>query len=214
MSDLLSIQEVAEITGLHEITIRRYVRSGELEAVRIGRRIRVRRAALDKLLKPLQVGVLPEVTAEDKNLKESAAVYQVAGPELLSATIPAIIGQVATGLVQLSDEDIAMVAHLVERLQGRQPAAQLRSSAATVAEARQQAARLREVPRADIAARFGLIVEEIRQQAIARGTAIEGDWSNDCAAARSLRHECLCLGPDRPQSDQPHARTAAALAQR
>ena len=39
MSDLLSIQEVAEITGLHEITIRRYVRSGELEAVRIGRRI-------------------------------------------------------------------------------------------------------------------------------------------------------------------------------
>ena len=48
MSDLLSIQEVAEITGLHEITIRRYVRSGELEAVRIGQRIRVRRAALDK----------------------------------------------------------------------------------------------------------------------------------------------------------------------
>ena len=34
MAELLSIQEVAQIAGLHEITIRRYVRSGELEAVR------------------------------------------------------------------------------------------------------------------------------------------------------------------------------------
>ena len=53
MAELLSIQEVAQITGLHEITIRRYVRSGELEAVRIGRRIRVRREAVDRLMKPM-----------------------------------------------------------------------------------------------------------------------------------------------------------------
>ncbi len=179
MSDLLSIQEVAEITGLHEITIRRYVRSGELEAVRIGRRIRVRRAALDKLLKPLQPDATPEAVGEgEQRLQESATVYQVAKPGRLSAPIPALIGQVATGLVQLPDEDIAMVARLVERLQPRQPAAPP-AAAAIVAAARQQAAQLGDVPRSDIAARFELLVEEIRQQAIARGTAIEGDWRND-----------------------------------
>ena len=56
MAELLSIQEVAQMTGLHEITIRRYVRSGELEAVRIGRRIRVRREAVDRLMKPMHPG--------------------------------------------------------------------------------------------------------------------------------------------------------------
>ena len=56
MAELLSIQEVAQITGLHEITVRRYVRSGELEAVRIGRRIRVRREAVDRLMKPMHPG--------------------------------------------------------------------------------------------------------------------------------------------------------------
>lgn len=180
MSDMLSIQEVAEITGLHEITIRRYIRSGELEAVRIGRRIRVRRAALDNLLKPLQPNVTPGAATEDKgSLKESAAVYQVAEPGLFSTSIPAVIGQVATGLVQLPDEDIAMVAHLVGRLQRRQPTAQQRSPTEIVAAAHQQAARLRDVPRTEIAARFEVLAEEIRQQAIARGTAIEGDWCND-----------------------------------
>lgn len=180
MSDLLSIQEVAEITGLHEITIRRYVRAGELEAVRIGRRIRVRRAALDKLLKPLQPAAMPEATIEEgQRLQESATVYQVAEPGRSSAPVPALIGQVAIGLVQLPDEDIAMVAHLVGRLQQRQPAAQPPTAAAIVAAARQQAARLGDVPRADIAARFELLIEEIRQQAIARGTAIEGDWRDD-----------------------------------
>lgn len=44
---LLSIQAVAEISGLHEITIRRYVRSGELEAVRIGRRTESRQGAVE-----------------------------------------------------------------------------------------------------------------------------------------------------------------------
>ena len=180
MSELLSIQEVADLTGLHEITIRRYIRSGKLEAVRLGRRIRVRRAAIDNLLKPLQPDVTPEAAVEDtRYLKESAAVYQVAKPGLFTAPIPAIIGQVAAGLAQLPDEDIAMVAHLVGRLQRRQPTPQQRSPTEIVAEARQQAARLRDAPRAEIAARFEVLAAEIRQQAIARGTAIEGDWSND-----------------------------------
>ena len=148
--------------------------------MRIGRRIRVRRAAIDKLLKPLQPDMPPAAATEDKGyLKESAAVYQVAEPGLFSTPIPAVIGQVMTGLAQLPDEDIVMVAHLVGRLQQRQLTPQQRSPAEIVAEARQQAARLRDVPRTEIAARFEVLAEEIRQQAIARGTAIEGDWRND-----------------------------------
>jgi hypothetical protein len=140
----------------------------------------VRRAALDKLLKPLQPGMTSEATVEgDKYLKEGATVYQVAEPDLSSSPIPAVIGQVATGLAQLPDEDIAIVARLVGRLQQRQPGAPQRSPAEIVAEARQQSARLRDVPRTEIAARFEVLAEEIRQQAIARGTAIEGDWRDD-----------------------------------
>ena len=140
----------------------------------------MRRAALDTLLKPLQPDAMPEATIEGgQHLQKSAAVYQVAEPGLFSTPIPALIGQVAVGLAQLQDEDIAMVAHLVGRLQRRQPTAQPRSPTEIVAEARQQAARLRDVPRAEIAARFEVLAEEIRQQAITRGTAIEGDWRND-----------------------------------
>ena len=72
MAELLSIQEVAQITGLHEITIRRYVRSGELEAVRIGRQIRVRREAVDRLMKPMR-GPGPEPALQSEpHLKEGA----------------------------------------------------------------------------------------------------------------------------------------------
>jgi excisionase family DNA binding protein len=35
MTELLSVQQVAQMTGLHEMTIRRYVRLGHLDAVRI-----------------------------------------------------------------------------------------------------------------------------------------------------------------------------------
>ena len=65
-----------------------------------------------------------------------------------------------------------MVAHLVGRLQRRQPTAQQRSPTEIVAEARLQAARLRDVPRAEIAARFDVLAAEICQQAIARGTTL------------------------------------------
>ena len=181
MTELLSIQEVAELTGLHEITIRRYIRSGELEAVRIGRRIRVHRAALDRLLKPMPPAATPESAAENVvYLRESAAIYQVAESGISPLGIPAVIGKVATGLVQLPVEDIAMVAQLVARLQQqRQPAAPRRLPAEIVTEARRQVALLRDVPRAEIAARFEALTEEIRGQAVSQGTAIEGDWRDD-----------------------------------
>ena len=182
MAELLSIQEVAQITGLHEITIRRYVHAGELEAVRVGRRIRIRREALDRLLKPMQSDVAPPAASEEATyLKEGAVVYEAAGLGQTPASVQAIIGGVAVRLGQLPMEDIRLVAQMVARLQQqRQAAASHRlSPAEIVTEARRRAALLSDVPRAEIAARFEALAEEIREQAIAQGTAIEGDWLGD-----------------------------------
>ncbi len=180
MTELLSVQEVAQITGLHEITIRRYIRSGALEAVRIGRRIRVRREALDNLMQPLRRE--PEHASQsDLHLKESAVAYEVMPQIRASETIPAVVGRIALQLVQLPADDVAAVALLVARLrQQREPVMQRQlSPAEIVAAARQQAALLKDVPRAEVAVRFEALVEEIRQQAIAKDTAIEGDWRGD-----------------------------------
>ena len=65
--------------------------------------------------------------------------------------------------------------------QQRQTTPQRRLSVAGIrAEARRRTKLLREVPRAEIVSRFReLTEEEIRQEAIAKGTAIEGDWRRD-----------------------------------
>ena len=101
MAELLSIQEVAQVTGLHEITIRRYVRSGELEAVRIGRPIRVRREAVDRLMKPMHPD--PELghSESEPYLKESAAAYEVTSQRQAVETIPEVVGRIALQFVQL-----------------------------------------------------------------------------------------------------------------
>jgi hypothetical protein len=53
------------------------------------------------------------------------------------------------------------------------------SATALRIEAQRRAATLRDVPRAELVTRFQQIAEEVRQQAIAQGTAIEGDWERD-----------------------------------
>jgi excisionase family DNA binding protein len=182
MAELLSIQEVAQITGLHEITIRRYVRSGELEAVRIGRRIRVRREAVEGLMKPMHPDPKPEPALQSEPyLKEGAVAYEVTPQRQAVETIPEVVGRIALQLVQLPAEDVAAVAQLVARLrQQRQPAVPRQMSPAEiVAEARKQAALLADVPRNEVVARFEALAEEIRQQAIAKDMAIDGDWLDD-----------------------------------
>jgi excisionase family DNA binding protein len=53
---LLTPKEVAHLLGLHPDSVRRAIRSGELEAVRIGPRgrYRVSRSAIAAYLKPIQ----------------------------------------------------------------------------------------------------------------------------------------------------------------
>lgn len=53
--DLLSVPQICEETGLHSNTVRGYIRSGQLPAVKIGpRMVRVRRADLEEFLTPYE----------------------------------------------------------------------------------------------------------------------------------------------------------------
>lgn len=47
--DLYSVEQVAELLGLHVRTVRGYIRTGRLRAVRIGKQYRIARADLDAL---------------------------------------------------------------------------------------------------------------------------------------------------------------------
>ncbi len=97
------------------------------------------------------------------------------------ASVQGAVGRVAVQLVQLPAEDISLVAEFVTYLKRqRRSAPRLHlSPAEMVAAARRQADLLSQIPRAAVVARFDALVEEIRQQAIDRGTAIEGDWIGD-----------------------------------
>ncbi len=66
MDELLTIKQVAQLLQLHEMTIRRYIKSGKLESVRIGRNVRVPRRAVEALLQ-----------AQNATLREVPSVYQV-----------------------------------------------------------------------------------------------------------------------------------------
>lgn len=54
MVELLSVEEVAKLFHLHEMTVRRYIKHGDLKAVRVGGRIRVRREEVDHFMRPLK----------------------------------------------------------------------------------------------------------------------------------------------------------------
>jgi len=47
---LVSVREVADLLGVHPETVRRLIYDGRLDAVRVGRVLRVHRGAVDRLL--------------------------------------------------------------------------------------------------------------------------------------------------------------------
>ena len=91
------------------------------------------------------------------------------------------IGQLALKLSSLPDEDLQLVAEFVSCLEKKHPAepARLLSAAEIREKARKRARLLRDVPREQLVARFLEVGEQIRQEAMAKGTAIDGDWSGD-----------------------------------
>ena len=64
--EFLTVQETATLLKVSPITIRRYIGSGRLPAVRIGRAIRVQREAVEELLEPV-VPKPDEELLEDPN---------------------------------------------------------------------------------------------------------------------------------------------------
>lgn len=52
MESLLTTEQVAERLNVHPESVRRYVRSGELPAIRKGRLIRIERKAVEEFLQP------------------------------------------------------------------------------------------------------------------------------------------------------------------
>lgn len=52
--ELLTVNETARMLRVSPITIRRYVASGRLEAVRVGRSVRIERAAIDRFAEPME----------------------------------------------------------------------------------------------------------------------------------------------------------------
>jgi hypothetical protein len=91
---------------------------------------------------------------------------------------PQVIGQLVLKLTSLSEEYLQLVVEFVDCLEENYPA-QPAQPLSTQEEARRRARLLRDVPREQLVARFIQIGEQIRQEAVARGTAVEGDWTGD-----------------------------------
>jgi len=51
--ELLTIRETAQMLKVNPITIRRFIADGRLQAVRVGRGVRVRKEAVDQLAEPI-----------------------------------------------------------------------------------------------------------------------------------------------------------------
>ena len=60
--ELVTIQEAAQMLRVNPITVRRHIQAGELEAVRVGRGVRVRKESLDRFIKP----VAPEAAKQQR----------------------------------------------------------------------------------------------------------------------------------------------------
>jgi hypothetical protein len=92
-----------------------------------------------------------------------------------------LIGQVASELTSLPEEDIPLVVEFVDYLKYRRRKKSLpqRSGAEIREEAKERARLLDQVPREEIVRRFEELGEQIRQDAILRGVAVDGDWTDD-----------------------------------
>ncbi|MEU2616241.1 helix-turn-helix domain-containing protein [Micromonospora sp. NPDC007271] len=77
-NDLYSVEQVADLLGLHVRTVRGYIRAGRLRAVRIGKQYRIARADLDALTgRPVPPARVP--------LLEVSSIVQVDGVDRAAA---------------------------------------------------------------------------------------------------------------------------------
>ena len=102
---LLSVEQVADQLGLHVRTVRRYIRDGKLDAVRIGKQYRISRADLETF-SGAAVGV-GERHVEVTSIVQVEAIDRP-GAERISTHLRAAINQGSAGHVRFEsayDED-------------------------------------------------------------------------------------------------------------
>jgi excisionase family DNA binding protein len=64
--ELLTVKETAELLRVSTVTVRRYIASGKLAAVRVGRNIRIRRDDAERVIEPTESSIDPKFIAEAK----------------------------------------------------------------------------------------------------------------------------------------------------
>lgn len=98
-----------------------------------------------------------------------------------STAAPQVIGQLVLKLTDLPEEDLQLVAEFVDHLGENRSIVSL--SSLSVEEMREEARRrarlLRDVPREQLVARFIEVGEQIRQEAMSKGAAVDGDWTGN-----------------------------------
>ena len=94
------------------------------------------------------------------------------------SSAPALIGHVASRLTELPPDDLNLVVDFVDYLEKRRRSAR-HTGTGLGAEARHRASLLNDVPREQLVSRFAELADEVRQEAIKKGTAVEGDWMGD-----------------------------------
>ncbi len=78
---LLTVQETASLLRVSPMTIRRYISSGRLPAVRIGRGVRVPRESLAQLLAPIErpTPVAPERARRGRAFTMDDSLWNIVG---------------------------------------------------------------------------------------------------------------------------------------
>ena len=179
MKELLTVREVAELLQLHEVTIRRYIRDGKLESVRIGRNVRVPRAALEAFMSS-QAEQAEPVVEESDVLREPTVAYRTSPSSPPVAPRLALMARVVDDLDALDESDLNQVFEFISDLKARREEQERKALVRQIREeAHQLALEMADWPRSKVVKQFEEVVEEIRRQAIEKGTAIEGDWVDD-----------------------------------
>jgi excisionase family DNA binding protein len=95
--ELYSVEQVADRLGLHVRTVRNYVRSGRLKAVRIGKQYRITRDALETLTgKPVETSATGDVRRHRHVEASSIVEIDAVDPDTANRTTNALVAAANT----------------------------------------------------------------------------------------------------------------------
>jgi excisionase family DNA binding protein len=77
--EFLTVQETADVLKVSPITIRRYIASGRLAAVRVGRSLRVRREAIEDFVTPVQPNHQPDNSLKGQPFTFDDPLWDIVG---------------------------------------------------------------------------------------------------------------------------------------